>query len=91
MNTEYLQLGALGIIFIFAIKEFFAYMKARKGKNGTDCSKMVEQLELMNNNHLNSISKDIVSGSDRVVTAIREMHTDVSSRLGEIKGKLDKR
>ncbi len=30
MNNEYLQLGTVAIIFVFAIKEFFAWMKAKK-------------------------------------------------------------
>ena len=29
MESEYLQLGTLGIIFFFAIKEFFSYLRTR--------------------------------------------------------------
>lgn len=30
MTDEYLQFGAVAVIFIFAIKEFFGWMRARK-------------------------------------------------------------
>ena len=91
MDQQILQLGALGIIFVFAVKEFFSYLKARKnGGNGGSYGKMVEQLKSLNDNHLISISKDINSGNDRVVDAINSMHTDLASRLGKLEGKLDK-
>jgi hypothetical protein len=33
--------------------------------------------------------KDLIVGNDRVVKAITDMHTDLASRLGEIKGVLN--
>jgi len=92
MNQQILQLGALGIIFVFAIKEFFGYLKARKNGNGSSVNygKMIEQLKSMNDNHLSAISKDINAGNDRIVDAIKDMHTDLASRLGELKGKIDR-
>jgi len=37
MDEKILQLGAIAVIFLFAIKEFFAWFKSRNGeKNGND-------------------------------------------------------
>ena len=88
MKPEIYQLGALGIIFLFAIKEFFGYLKSRK-KNGNG-GKLLEEVKLLNSNHLNSIEKAINDGNSNIVTAITNMHTEVAGELGEIKGKLDK-
>jgi len=59
-NPELLQIGAVSIIFLFAIKEFFAWLKVRKnGNNGTDYT---TQLALVNNkldNHIIHIEEDI--------------------------------
>jgi len=90
MNQLLQSVGAMGIIFVFAIKEFFGYLKAKKNGNGVDYGKMAEQVKLIGDNHLNSIKEDINVGNDRIVDAINAMHTDLASRLGELKGKIDR-
>lgn len=59
-NPEIPQMIAIGIIFLFSIKEFFAYLRARmNGNNGTDYA---TQLALVNNkldNHITHIEEDI--------------------------------
>lgn len=87
MNPQILQLGAVAIIFALAIKEFFGYLKTRKNGNG-NYGKMIQQLKTMNDNHLRSIGQDINTGNDRIVDAIKDMHTDLAKELGEIKGRL---
>ena len=59
-NPEIPQMIAIGIIFLFSIKEFFAYLRARmNSNNGTDYA---TQLALVNNrldNHISHIENDI--------------------------------
>lgn len=92
------QLGALAIIFLFAIKEFFAWLKIRKNKNGVN-KQILGALTQMNENHLNSICKAITEGNIELTKAINEghsntrkaitdMHKDLIEILGEIKGRL---
>lgn len=95
MNPEFLQLGAVAIIFLFCIKEFFGYLKAKKSGGGNE--KMLAELKLMNNNHLHTlqetvsaIGKESNAGNLEIVKAINSMKVDVVGTLGEIKGKLDK-
>ena len=98
-EPEYIQLGAMGIILIFAIKEFFSYLKSRKGNtditaNGL-ATQILKELQAMNNNHLNSIKEAIDRGNDKMTTAFmahgESEHKDsmqVVELLGEIKGNL---
>ena len=64
MSSEYLQLGAIGIIFIFFLKEFFSYLKSRKNGNGKQDSKqnislavLDTKLKAIETNHLPTIIK----------------------------------
>lgn len=87
-NIETLQLGALAIIFLFTIKEFFVYLRSKKvnGKNND----IVSELQKMNNNHLTSIQKAISEGNMQVVKAINEGNMKIIELLAEIKGNLNK-
>lgn len=96
---NYAQLGTLGIISVLAIKEFFAYLKAKKeSTNGGDSSNAVlKELQLMNSNHLNSIQHAIEEGNAKIVSAFQahsqNEHNDsnrLATLLGEIKGLLSK-
>jgi len=84
------QLGALGIILLFTIKELFAYLKTRKdgssegGVNGA----ILNELQKMNDNHLRSLEKAINDGNEKVVTAINDGNLRQIELLGEIKGSL---
>jgi len=60
MTTEILNLGAVAIIFLFFLKEFFAYLKAKKNGNGNGNYKL--ELEKINNklgNHLTEVNGKI--------------------------------
>ncbi len=91
-----LQLGALAIIFLFAVKEFFAYLKTRKGGNGVNnnanavMESMLKELRIMNENHLHALKDAINTGNDRLVDAINNGNIKQIEILGEIKGKLSK-
>jgi len=101
LNTQIiLQLGMVGLLFFLAIREFFAYLKTKKNNNNSNGNKVNEQLleaiTAQNDNHLSSMQhsldnmrKDINTGNDRIVSAITDMHTDLASGVGEVKGKLN--
>ena len=94
MEGNYAELGAFAIIFGFAIKEFFSYLKSRK--NGSDNhiqhgKQIFDELQLMNNNHLHSIEEAIKDGNRDTVKAITDGNLKVVEMLGEIKGNLNSR
>ena len=99
MNMDkYIELGAIGILFAIAIREFFAWLKTRKNGNGNGNGfnkQLLDAITTQNQNHLTHINvsldkmcADINCGNDRVVKAITDMHIDLASRLGELKGKI---
>jgi hypothetical protein len=89
MNTEYLQLGAVAIIFIFAIKEFFAWQKAKKNNLPTeDLKNLLSELKLLNTNHLMSIKTCMTDGNEKIVGAINDGNRQMIQLLGEIRGLL---
>ena len=94
MNENILQLGAVAVIFLFAIKEFFAWMKGRKESNGNGSNKIGEtmllELQAIKNNHLHELTDAINAGNDRLVDAINAGNLKTIELLGEIKGKLSK-
>ena len=91
MIEQYLQIGAVAVIFLFCAKEFFIYLKSRKQngdeykkENGT--SKMIlEQLELQNTNHLHGITEEMVIGFDKLNNKIRDSNKEIVILLTEIK------
>jgi len=86
MDTEILNLGAIGIIFIFFLKEFFAYLKAKKNcKNGNGDYKI--ELAGINNklsNHLTEVNGRI-SDIERDVTVMRTDIAIIKNSLNDIK------
>ena len=80
-------LGPIGILFFFAIREFFCYLKAKK-TNGNTQSDLLDKVKLIESNHLKDILKAISEGNDRVVEAINENGKQQIQILGEIKGAL---
>jgi hypothetical protein len=90
--NEILQIGAVGVIFYFAIKEFFAYLKSRKMASETDnISSILGELQTLNSNHLHSIEVAITKGNERLIDAIHCDNVKIIELLGEIKGRLEKR
>lgn len=93
MTNDLLQLGAVAVIFLFAIKEFFAWMKSRKengGKSNAVMEAMLKELRTMNENHLHALKDAISDGNNRLVDAINNGNNKQIELLGEIKGKLDR-
>ena len=72
--TEILNLGAVAIIFILCVKEFFAYLKTKKNGNGN--GKYEKALEAINEklgNHLTDVNKNIASIRIDVASTNKEM------------------
>ncbi len=94
-NANMVQLGAVAVIFIFAIKEFFAYLQSRKsGENGNSSvlnSAILSELRNMNSNHLHSIQEAVENGNSRLVDVIHADNSKIIELLGEIKGTLHAR
>ena len=93
MNENFLQLGAVAIIFLFAIKEFFSWQKSRRAGNGNNNSvmeSMLKELQIMNDNHLHALKDAINTGNDRIVGAINDGNVKQIEILGEIRGKLSR-
>lgn len=80
LNTEILQLGTLGFVFALAIREFFSWQKSRKN-NLIDNKDILNELKLMNNNHLNTICHTIGSGDKEIVKAINDMNINIANKL----------
>jgi len=94
MNNQLLDLGAVAVISIFAVKEFFSYLKSRKetGGNGHYFNReILEQLKNMNENHLESILKAIREGNERIVDIMHKDNLSMIQILGEIKGNLERK
>jgi len=98
MDTELLNYGIGGVALLLMIRELFAFLKTRNNNvNGKVNQQLLDAITEQNRNHLHEIQKsiegmckDLNQGNDRVVKAITDMHTDLASRLGEIKGTLKK-
>lgn len=72
-DAEFYQLGALGIVFLFAIKEFFAFLREKKNNNN-------HKLNNINfDNHLSAVHvkldnlKDAIDELDRKNERIIEL------------------
>lgn len=98
MDQNILNLGAIGIIFVFAVKEFFSYLKAKKLENGTPGTNggptfnqaIFQELQKMNSNHLHSIKEAIETGNREIVAAINSGNLKMIELLGEIKGRQER-
>lgn len=91
---DLLQLGALATIFLFAIREFFGYLREKSHKqcNGGELNgQILTELRLMNQNHLNSIKEAIQEGNSRIVQAIHSDNKQMIEVLGRIEGALQNR
>ena len=97
-SESILQLGAVAVIFLFAVREFFGYLKSRKeapaasnGSGGYLNQAILKELQTMNTNHLHSLQEAINDGNNRIVDAINNGNIKQIELLGEIKGKLENR
>jgi len=92
MAEEYLQLGAVAILFAIAIREFFSYLKSKQvEKNGTGKfdALILKELQITNTNHLHSLKDIMEKGNYRLVDVIHADNTKMIELLGEIKGTLN--
>lgn len=92
MTEEFIQLGAVAVLFLVAIREFFSYLKTRKNSdsgNGLNGA-ILRELQTMNSNHLHALQETIESGNSRLVDVIHADNTKMIELLGEIKGSLRK-
>ena len=86
-----LQLGAVAVLFLVGIREFFSYLKSKKEGNGNGMSQAIlSELRTMNTNHLHSIEAAVNDSSERLITAMHRDNAQMIALLGEIKGNLNK-
>ena len=87
MSSEYLNLGAVAIIFLFAIKEFFSWLKNKDNKkNGKDIN---GQLIMINNkidNHLVSLTERLRI-IEKEITTIQEDIREIKKDITDLKYK----
>ena len=89
--SKYIDLGATAIVAIFA---FYFMWQANKYKGGNGTAKeTLAQVKLMNENHLNSICKEIKDGNQNVVQAITSLGDKIdesNALLNRLLGRSDK-
>ncbi len=91
ISPEQLNLGAVAIIFLFFLKEFFTYLKSRKNSPGNGFSKQIlEELKTQNQNHLHTINQEMNTGFDRLAEIIHTDNTKIIELLARIEGRLSK-
>jgi hypothetical protein len=79
-SPELLQIGAVAIIFLFAVKEFFRYLNNKGGHPNYD--KDIALVKQQLTNHMNHACEDI----KELKIAVK----DINLQLSEINRKLDK-
>lgn len=87
---EFAELGSTVIVtlaFLFVIYE--SQKQKKNGINGKS-GDILNELKLMNSNHLHSIENAIRDGNEKIITAINGGNTEVIGKLSEICGKLSK-
>jgi len=94
MELEIYQLGIAGVALIFIIEkgyELFKYVLKRYNPPDNNYEKKQYDATIaIGENHLGDILEAINCGNDKMTKAITDMHTDLSGKLGEIKGVLSK-
>jgi len=89
MTTEILNLGTVAIIFLFFLKEFFSYLKAKKSSNGNgnNNDKYTKELAAINlklGNHLTDVNKNI-SGLDEKMMGVQTDIKIIRESVNDIK------
>lgn len=84
------EIGAVAIIFIFCVKEFFSYLKTKKNGGDGTAKAILGQLTKMNENHLHDLRNCIDSGNRELIKTIHDDNTKMIEILGRIEGKLSK-
>ena len=82
-TQEYLLLGPIGILFLISIREFFAYLKAKKnGDNTIDYGKELASINLQLSNHITSFSEDLREVRNDIKT-IKEAIIDIKISISK--------
>lgn len=87
--TEYIQLGATFVIAFTLSNGILKILEAtvvkRMARNGDGpegyAKRTLDELKLMNNNHLHTLEEKIVQGNKEIVGAIKDMHIDLLKEL----------
>jgi hypothetical protein len=75
-------LGPIGILFFFAIREFFAYLKNKKGNGNTVNQSILDELQSQNNNHLHTMQDCMSDGFEKMIFKLDEIK-EVLIRMDE--------
>lgn len=85
------QIGFPSFICYILIKEVIVpLVKKKENKTEFNSEAILNQLTLMNSNHLHSIEEAINSGNKDIVRTINDGNNKMVETLGEIKGILSK-
>ena len=95
---DYTELGGIILIFLFAIKEFFMYLRVKK-TNGTNNDllnrEILNELKIQNTNHLTHLTEKVENGFLDLIKSSNDNMNMLASKmdrmiesLGEIKGRL---
>ncbi len=87
LTPEILQLGGLAVISLALVWAVVEISKIKKMPFNGSSKDILKELQLMNQNHLNTICEKIDKGNDRLVDAINQNN----GILNEIKGLLGRR
>lgn len=85
---EYLNIGAVAIVFVFCVKEFFKWLgkKGQKGELNGYGKLLLDEMKTQNQNHLHTIETGMNDGFDRIVDTLNNNDKQIIQLLGEIKG-----
>jgi hypothetical protein len=81
METLPLEIGAMGVIFFFAIKEFFSYLKSKKNGGGLD-KQILDELQSQSNNHLSHLQGCMEAGFEGMINRLDDIK-EVLIRMDE--------
>ncbi len=87
MPEEILLLSPIGILFLFAIKEFFAYLKSKKNGSNT-YEKDIALIRQDLSNHITTFCKDLDmcrKDIDQIKTDIHEMKISIVKIIAKLK------
>ena len=87
-EIEFIQLGAVAILFLFAIKEFFAFLKAKKQPNDIhEIQKDIALIQQQLTNHMTDYNKcirrteSLVEKNSDSIDEIKKSIIRIESRL----------
>ena len=84
------EYSAIVVIVLFLIKEMFGFLKAKKTNGNGNNTKILLELQKMNQNHLEGIKTAINNSNRELIDAIRDDNMKIIELLGRIEGKLSK-